>query len=123
MTQTAGPGAVVRAIIEARERGDLDAGLRLSAPDSIDQGRRATRDDWRRKWESILAGCPDFEVTTEHSVENGEWVANRYTIRGTHTGDFFGKPPTGDRFEIGGMDMVRVSDGLLIEHWTFADPI
>jgi predicted ester cyclase len=113
----------VRAIIEARERGDLDAGLRLIAPDSIDQGQHVTRDDWRRKWELILAGCPDFEVATEHSVQDGEWVANRYLIRGTHTGDFFGRPPTGKRFEVGGLDMVRVSDGQLVEHWTFGDPI
>jgi predicted ester cyclase len=62
-------------------------------------------------------------VTTEHSVENGEWVANRYTIRGTHTGDFFGQAPTGERFEIRGMDMVRVRDGQVIEHWAFAEPL
>jgi predicted ester cyclase len=50
-------------------------------------------------------------------------VANRYTIRGTHTGDFFGQPPTGERFEIKGMDMVRVQDGRLVEHWAFAEPL
>ncbi|MER7128304.1 nuclear transport factor 2 family protein [Streptosporangium saharense] len=31
----------------------------------------------------MLTGCPDLEVVTEHGVENGEWVANRYT----HTGE------------------------------------
>ncbi|MFF4991457.1 ester cyclase [Streptosporangium saharense] len=120
---TEGPAAVVRAIIAAREDNDLDAGLRRVAPDSLDQGRRVGREDWRRKWEHMLAGCPDLEVVTEHSVENGEWVANRYTIRGTHTGDFFGQPPTGERFEIHGMDMVRVRDGQLVEHWAFAEPL
>lgn len=120
---TEGPGAVVRAIIAAREDNDLDASLRRVAPDSLDQGRRVSREDWRRKWEHMLTGCPDLEVITEHSVENGEWVANRYTIRGTHTGDFFGQPPTGERFEIHGMDMVRVRDGQLVEHWAFAEPL
>ncbi|NUP81878.1 MAG: SnoaL-like domain-containing protein [Nonomuraea sp.] len=120
---TEGPAAVVRAIIAARENDDLDESLRHIAPDSLDQGSRVSREDWRRKWEHMRAGCPDMEVTTEHSVENGEWVANRYTIRGTHTGDFFGQPPTGERFEIRGMDMVRVRDGRLIEHWAFAEPL
>ncbi|MGH3172016.1 MAG: ester cyclase, partial [Trebonia sp.] len=53
-------------------------------------------------------------------MEDGEWVARRFTIRGTHTGDFFGQPPTGQRFEVWGMDMVRVRDGQLVEHWAFA---
>ncbi|MEV4096497.1 ester cyclase [Streptosporangium saharense] len=111
---TEGPAAVVRAIIAAREDNDLDAGLRRIAPDSLDQGRRVSREDWRRKWEHMLTDSPDLEVVTEHSVENGEWVANRYTIRGTHTGE---------RFEIHGMDMVRVRDGQLVEHWVFAEPL
>jgi predicted ester cyclase len=113
----------VRAIIAARENHDLDTSVGLVAPESLDQGSPATREDWRHKWELMRTGCPDLEVITESSVENGEWVANRYTIRGTHTGDFFGRPATGERFEIQGMDMVRVRDGRLIEHWAFAEPL
>lgn len=123
MTNVPGPAEVVRAIIAARQENDLETGLRLIAPESLDQGNRATREGWRHKWEQMRAGSPDMEVTTEHSVADGEWVANRYTIRGTHTGDFFGQPPTGKRFEIRGMDMVRVRDGQLIEHWAFAEPL
>jgi predicted ester cyclase len=123
MAEVMGAAAVVRAIIAAREESDLETGLELIAAESLDQGLRVGREDWRRKWEYMRAGCPDMEVITEHSVENGEWVANRYTIRGTHTGDFFGQPPTGERFEIKGMDMVRVQDGRLVEHWAFAEPL
>jgi predicted ester cyclase len=123
MTDVLEPKAVVRAIVAARQDNDLEAGLRFIAPESLDQGQPATRGDWRRKWEQMRAGCPDMEVITEHSVEDGEWAANRYTIRGTHTGDFFGQPPTGQRFEIRGMDMVRVRGGQLIEHWAFAEPL
>jgi predicted ester cyclase len=123
MTEVMEPAAVVRAIVAARQDNDLDAGLRLIAAESLDQGKPATREGWRRKWEQMLAGSPDLEVTTEHTVTDGEWVANRYTIHGTHTGDFFGQPPTGERFAIGGMDMVRVRDGQLVEHWAFAEPL
>jgi predicted ester cyclase len=118
-----GPAAVVRAIVVARDSDDLETGLRLIAPDSVDQGRRVRREDWRRKWEHMRAGSPDLKVTIERSLEDGEWVANRYTISGTHTGDFFGQPPTGERFEIRGMDMVRVREGQLVEHWAFAEPL
>ena len=87
---------MVRAIIDARQENDLEAASRFVAPESLDQGRRVTREDWRRKWEQMRAGCPDMEVITEHSVEDGEWVSNR---------------------------LVRVRDGQLIEHWAFAEPL
>ncbi|WP_163507231.1 ester cyclase [Fodinicola acaciae] len=115
------PGEVVDAIIAGRARGDLDTSLQYVAETSIDQGEVFTRQDWRTKWERIVAGVPDWQITLENSVETGEWVCNRYTISGTHTGDFFGRPPTGRRFRINAMDMVRVRDGQLIEHWAFGD--
>ncbi|MBU3066709.1 hypothetical protein KO481_34985 [Nocardia sp. NEAU-G5] len=43
-----------------------------------------TRDDWRRKWELMRAGCPDMQITTEHRVENSEWVANDAAERDGH---------------------------------------
>jgi hypothetical protein len=52
---TEGPAAVVRAIIAARDDGDLDASLRYIAPESLDQGTRVGREDWRRKWEYMRA--------------------------------------------------------------------
>lgn len=116
------PAEVVRAINSLRAAGDFDAALHHIAPRSLDQGVESDRAQWRRKWEGIVAGVPDFTVTTLRSVENGEWVANQYRISGTHTGDFFGRPPTGERFEVTGMDMVRVVAGELVEHWIVAEP-
>ena len=34
-----------------------------------------------------------------------------------------GQPPTGKRFEIKGMDMVRVRGGQVVEHWARAEPL
>jgi predicted ester cyclase len=119
VTDVPGPAAVLRAMGRARARGDFEAALLLIAPESLDQGERVTREDWRRKWESMRAASPDLEIVTEQSVEEGEWIAHRYLLRGTHTGDFFGQP-TGAPFEARGLDMVRVRDGQLVEHWAFA---
>jgi predicted ester cyclase len=123
VTEPLGPKAVLRAMGAARKENDLEAALRFIAPESLDQGQPVTREDWRRKWEQMRAGSPDMEVITEHSVEDGEWVAHRYTIRGTHKADLFGQPPTGKLYETTGMDMVRVQDGHLVEHWAFAGPL
>ena len=120
MTDVMDPAGVLRAIGRARERHDFGAALLFIAPESLDQGERVTREDWRRKWESMRNASPDLEIVTEQSVAQGEWIAHRYRLRGTHTGDFFGQPPTGAPFETRGLDMVRVRDGLLVEHWAFA---
>ena len=123
MAEAMGPAAVLRAIGAARRDNDLETSLGLIAAESLDQGKPATREDWRHKWEQIRAGCPDLEIITEHSMQDGEWLAHRYTICGTHTGELFGQPPTGNRFKIRGLDMVRVRDGQLIEHWAIAEPL
>jgi predicted ester cyclase len=120
MTDVPGPAAVLRAIGRARKRDDFEAAVLFIAAESLDQGERVTREDWRRKWESMRDASPDLEIVTEQSVAEGEWIAHRYLLRGTHAGDFFGQPPTGAPFEARGLDMVRVRDGQLVEHWAFA---
>ncbi|MGW4714271.1 ester cyclase [Nocardia sp. NPDC004260] len=122
MNNPLSPAAVSEAIIDARATGDLDTALSYIAAESRDQGQLMTREDWRRKWQSMWTGAPDLQVVVEATIESGEWVAHRYTVRGTHTGDFLGLPPTGQRCETMGMDMIRVYDGRLVEHWMVAEP-
>jgi predicted ester cyclase len=48
------------------------------------------------------------------------WVYN--TIAGTHTGEgFLGLPPTGNKIKYDVVDMFRLRDGKLSEHWDVAD--
>jgi predicted ester cyclase len=47
----------------------------------------------------------------------------RWTNAGTHTGEFAGIPPTGRPFTIGGIDIYRLRDGLLCEHWHQLDQL
>src|SRR6202050_5121403 len=89
MTDVPGPAAVLRAIGRARERDDFEAALLFIAPESLDQGERVTREDWRRKWASMRDASPDLEIVPEQSVAEGEWIAHRYLPRGTHTGGLF----------------------------------
>jgi predicted ester cyclase len=56
----------------------------------------------------------DVSLTIERNVTSGDFSVNRYTFRGTHT-------PSGRRVEVTGIDMVRVRDGQLAEHWALLD--
>ena len=69
------------------------------------------------------SGMPDLRVTIEDMIAEGDKVAVRYTIEGTHEGELFGVPPTGQRLSIKSISVERVSDGKIIEHWRVTDSL
>jgi len=64
---------------------------------------------------------PDFHVTPEEVVAEGDIVVVRFTDRGTHQGDGIGVPPTGKHVMWSGFDMARIADGKIIEGWGMID--
>ncbi|HZQ64863.1 MAG TPA: ester cyclase [Gaiellaceae bacterium] len=61
---------------------------------------------------------PDLSFEIHDELAIGDRVAQRWTVRGTHEGEFDGLPPTGDTIELSGMSFVRFADGKLVEVWT-----
>lgn len=61
---------------------------------------------------------PDFGITLEEIVADGDNVAVRMIQRGTHDGVFMGIGPTGKSFEIEAMAFLRVEDGKIVERRT-----
>lgn len=45
----------------------------------------------------------------------------RVTGRGTHRGEFMGRPATGAYVEVAGIDIVRLEGGRIAEHWAVFD--
>jgi steroid delta-isomerase-like uncharacterized protein len=60
---------------------------------------------------------PDWHSTFEELVAEGDWVAERWTGRGTHRGDLQGIPPTGERVQTPGSVFYRIADGRIVEFW------
>lgn len=58
---------------------------------------------------------PDFSITLDEIVAEGDTVAVRMTQRGTHEGVFLGIEPTGKSFEIEAMAFARLEDGKIVE--------
>ena len=66
------------------------------------------------------AGIPNWRVTIEDLVAEGDRVAKRWVLRGTNTGELFGVPPTGKPVEMRAMTLYRISDGKVREiYWNF----
>ena len=64
---------------------------------------------------------PDFSMTIEDLVVKDDMVWGRMTSRGTQKGQFGPMPPTGKKFEITVIDIMRFKDGKLVEHWGVPD--
>jgi steroid delta-isomerase-like uncharacterized protein len=65
--------------------------------------------------------APTF--TVEDVIAEDDRVVVRWTNAGTHVGEFLGIPPTGRTFTIAGIDIYRVSEGRLAEHWHVIDQL
>jgi predicted SnoaL-like aldol condensation-catalyzing enzyme len=68
----------------------------------------------------LHALAPDLEVKVEDAVVSGDKVWVRLKGQGTHGGKVLGGP-TGRPFEITVMDVCRLRDGKIVEHWGVAD--
>jgi predicted SnoaL-like aldol condensation-catalyzing enzyme len=70
----------------------------------------------------FFAAIPDFHAQINHIVADGDLVHIYNTITGTHNGEgFLGLPPTGNKVKFDVVDMFRLRDGKLCEHWDVAD--
>jgi len=72
-------------------------------------------------FESFRNAFPDLQVVVEDTVSEGDKIAARCTVRGTHRGEGVGIAPTDRPVEFTGMTIVRVKDGQIVEAWNNFD--
>ena len=78
---------------------------------------------WAGFMAMFTSAFTDARITIDDAIEDGDFVASRWTITGTHDGPFQGIPPTGKSITMPGVDMSRVVDGKIAEHWAQFDLI
>jgi predicted ester cyclase len=113
---------VMRRIAEEVLNGkDLDRAGVLVAPDVVDHsgfpGQPPGLEGIRMRWSSLLNAFPDFHISIDDMIAEGDLVAMRAVGRGHHGGEFLGVPPTGRLVEFREVNISRICDGLMIEHW------
>jgi steroid delta-isomerase-like uncharacterized protein len=69
----------------------------------------------------IRAAFPDLQMTADDLIEEGDRLAVRSTMRGTHEGDFMGIPASGKKVEVSNFDFVRFENDQAAEHWGAID--
>jgi steroid delta-isomerase-like uncharacterized protein len=71
----------------------------------------------------LRAGMPDMYAVIHDQVAEGNKVVTRKSFRGTHQNELFGVPATGRPISIEVIDIVRVENGQIAEHWNVVDQL
>jgi steroid delta-isomerase-like uncharacterized protein len=109
-------------------QGDAGAIDRLMADDAVIHGLRDARGNEVTGKEGFMPffkrfrdAFPDLHVEVEDAIVEGEKIACRCVVRGTHRGDSLGFAATLRPVEFTGMSCVRVRDGQSVEGWNNFD--
>ena len=118
--------AVIRRWIEAYNERDLEVEAEVLAPDYVAHvpaapGPLEGLEAWRQFSGSFAEAFPDIRLTVEEIFSEGEMVAARVAFHGTHRGEFQGIVPTGKEVAFTSIEVNRVRDGKVEEHWVELD--
>ena len=114
----------VRRVVDAGNAGDIATFQGLFADDFVHHDP-AIRDlqGFLQFLGAMHAGIPDGHVTIDIMVAEGDEVAKRWTLRGTHSGELLGIPPTNKQVTLDAMSIYRFEDGRVKEIWWTTDTL
>lgn len=107
-------------IEEIFSKGNLDLVDEIVSPDYVifDNGRAEPvegRENLKAAVTAMRAAIPDFTVTVDEQIAEGDKVVTRWTATGTHLGVLFGLAPTGRAITMKGIDIERIVDNQIAE--------
>src|SRR2546430_4892900 len=75
----------------------------------------------KRFYASFWAAFPDAQLEIDDTVEQGEKLAARFSVKATHRGEFMGVPPTDRRVILTGITLLVFQQGRCVERWSEAN--
>jgi steroid delta-isomerase-like uncharacterized protein len=75
---------------------------------------------FKQVFAEVHVSFPDYRIEIAEQIAEGDRVVTRYSATGTHEGDFMGVAATGRRIVLTGIDVDRLEDGKVVEHWSEA---
>ena len=115
---------VLRFVKEVQNQHDVSAMDGLFSSDFIDHSGISALPNLegaKQFFTMFFTAFPDIQVTIHDLCVSEDKVWARKTFHGTHQGEFMGIPPTNKSVEIKVIDIHRVVDGKITEHWAVGD--
>ena len=118
--------AVVRRITEeVQGKGNFDVFDQLFADNFIDHtpqpGTTPDKAGVRKLYTYLRAAFPDFRAVIHWQLADADRVTTYKTYHGTHEGPFLGVPRTHRTIQFEAVDVMRVHDGKITDHWGVAN--
>jgi steroid delta-isomerase-like uncharacterized protein len=118
--------ALVYRYCEAWNKHNVAAMEELYAPDLVSHSAGVFPDMDREGVKQMYTAVffpafPDAHIAVEDLIAEGDKVVCRWTVRGTHRGEFMGVPPTGKQVSFTGIEIERIEDDRFVEFWTIGD--
>ena len=106
-------------------KGNLGAVEGFMAPNYIEHQvpdvQLASRDSLKQLLATYYKAFPDMKSVLHDIFAQGDRVAFRWSVSGTHLGDWVGIPPTGNHITASGITIYRIVGGNAVEGWTSID--
>jgi steroid delta-isomerase-like uncharacterized protein len=90
-------------------------------PGTDNRGLNALRIYHDSFFDDFFSAFPDIEIEIMQQVAEGDRIATYIISQGTHSGSFYGIPPTGKHISTSVIRIDRVQDGKIAEHWSVSD--
>jgi predicted ester cyclase len=112
---------------EVLDKGNLAVADEIMAPNYIYRGSGGQEFKGPEGFKQLITifrtAFPDFHCTVEDIVAEGDKVAHRATMRGTHKGDLMGIAPTGKQVAIAAIVISRFEGDKEVEAWSNLDQL
>ncbi len=106
-------------------RGDIAAVDQYFQPTLIEHapwpGQTADVAGFKAGLAGMRKSFPDLRVTVERTVSQDDLLVVHMRMSGSQLGEFMGAPASGKTFNIEVIDIVRIADGRIAEHWGVFD--
>jgi steroid delta-isomerase-like uncharacterized protein len=118
-----------RFFAEVADGGQLDRAAEMMAADDrnhdpgLPPALRGSRDAYINHFPMYTAAFLDMRIAVEDVIAEGNKVAVRWTLTGTHNGSLMGIPPTGKRVDCSAITMQRIAGGMIVEGWMIFDAL
>jgi steroid delta-isomerase-like uncharacterized protein len=110
---------------EVQGKGNFDVFEELFAEDFVDHTPQPNttpdKAGVRRLYTYMRAAFPDFHAEIHWQLADGDRVTTYKTYSGTHGGPIFGVAPTHRRVHFETVDVMRVQNGKITDHWGVAN--
>ena len=115
--------AILQAIVDAYNQGDIEKACSYTHPTCTLDGKPLGREGDLERSKMLYTAYPDQVWTWDGLIAEDEWVAARYTFKGTFSGPMGDVPPNGKEIVFTGVSVYRMQQGQIVEIWEYYDKL